>query len=61
MLKGNILAPYEFIHKTTEFLFAFNYVKIDDCLPQILQLLRATTLPTVEQNSMVYFLFYFKQ
>ncbi|XP_001606594.3 protein FAN [Nasonia vitripennis] len=53
MLKGNILAPYKFIHKPAEFQFSFNYVKVDDCLPQILQLMRAATLPTAEQNAMI--------
>lgn len=53
MLEGNILAPYKFIHRPAEFQFSFNYVKINDCLPQISQLLRAATLPTAEQNAMV--------
>ncbi|XP_015523883.2 protein FAN isoform X1 [Neodiprion lecontei] len=53
MLQGNILAPYKFIHKENHFLFRFNYATIEDCLPQILQLLRATTLPTAEQNAMI--------
>ncbi|XP_015607510.1 protein FAN [Cephus cinctus] len=53
MLEGNILAPYKFIHKTTCFLFSFNYAKVDECLPHMLQLLRATTLPTAEQNAMI--------
>lgn len=55
MLEGNVLAPYKFIHKPAEFKFSFNYVKVDDCLPQILQLMRAATLPTAEQNAMVIF------
>ncbi|XP_023316576.1 protein FAN-like [Trichogramma pretiosum] len=53
MLEGNILAPHKFIHKITEFKFAFNYAKVDDCLPQILQLIRASTLPIAEQNAMI--------
>lgn len=53
MLEGNILAPYKFIHKPADFQLSFNYVKVDDCLPQILQLARAATLPTAEQNAMV--------
>lgn len=54
MLEGNILAPYQFVHKNTCFLFSFNYAKVDtDCLPQIAQLLRAATLSMAEQNAMV--------
>ena len=60
MLAGNVLAPYKFIHKLANFQFSFNYVKIDDCLPQILQLLRAATLPTAEQNAMVQIIFLYK-
>lgn len=53
MLEKNILAPYKFIHRHATFYFYFNYAKVEDCLPQILQLLRAATLPTAEQNSMI--------
>lgn len=53
MLKGNRLEPYKFVHKKACFLVSFDYAKPDDCLPQILQLLRASTLPTAEQNAMV--------
>ena len=53
MLEGNVLAPYKFVHKKTCFQFSFNYANVEDCLPQILQLLRAATLPTAEQNAMV--------
>ncbi|KAK0098497.1 hypothetical protein PV326_007758 [Microctonus aethiopoides] len=53
MLKGNRLEPYKFVHKKACFLVSFDYAKADDCLPQILQLLRASTLPTAEQNAMV--------
>ena len=55
MLEKNILAPYKFIHQNATFHFYFYYAKIDDCLPQILQLFRAATLPTAEQNAMVCF------
>lgn len=54
MLEGNVLAPYKFLHKENRYFFKFNYAKIEDCLPHILQLLRAATLPTAEQNAMVY-------
>lgn len=57
MLEKNILAPYRFIHQNTVFHFCFNYAKIEDCLPLILQLHRAASLVTVEQNAMVIFLF----
>ncbi|OAD54426.1 Protein FAN [Eufriesea mexicana] len=53
MLEKNILAPYKFIHENVTFHIYFNYAKIDDCLPQILQLFRAATLPTAEQNAMI--------
>lgn len=53
MLEQNILAPYKFIHKPAKFEFSFNYIKASDCLPQMLQLLRASTLSTAEQNAMV--------
>ncbi|XP_029048246.1 protein FAN-like isoform X1 [Osmia bicornis bicornis] len=53
MLEKNILAPYKFVHENATFYFYFNYAKVDDCLPQILQLLRAATLPTAEQNAMI--------
>lgn len=55
MLKGNRLEPYKFVHRRACFLFSFNYANVDDCLPHIMQLLRAATLPTAEQNAMVTF------
>ena len=57
MLEKNILAPYRFIHQNTIFHFCFNYAKVEDCLSQILQLHRAASLITIEQNAMV-ILFY---
>ncbi|KAL6433650.1 hypothetical protein ACFW04_005736 [Cataglyphis niger] len=53
MLEKNILAPYRFIHQNTMFNFCFNYAKIEDCLSQILQLHRAASLATAEQNAMI--------
>ncbi|XP_076638062.1 protein FAN [Colletes latitarsis] len=53
MLEKNIIAPYKFIHEHATFYFYFNYAKVEDCLPQILQLLRAASLPTAEQNAMI--------
>lgn len=59
MLEKNILAPYRFIHQNIVFHFCFNYAKIEDCLPLILQLHRAASLVTVEQNAMVTYLFFY--
>lgn len=54
MLDGNIIAPYKFQNKQkTSFTFVLKYVSIDECLPKIQQLQRASTLPIYEQNSMV--------
>ncbi|XP_015108694.1 protein FAN isoform X1 [Diachasma alloeum] len=53
MLKGNILEPYKFVHKSARFYISFNYANPEDCLPQIMQLLRAATLPTAEHNAMI--------
>ncbi|KAG5342883.1 FAN protein, partial [Acromyrmex heyeri] len=53
MLEKNILAPYRFIHQNTIFHFCFNYAKVEDCLSQILQLHRAASLVTIEQNAMI--------
>lgn len=58
MLQGNVIAPYTFKHNKTRFLFLLNYAKVEDCIPQILQLHRASTLLTPEQNSMVSLLSY---
>ena len=57
MLEKNILAPYRFIHQNTIFHFCFNYAKVEDCLSQILQLHRAASLITIEQNAMVIFFY----
>jgi len=57
MLEKNILAPYKFIHQNTIFNFCFNYAKVEDCISQILQLYRAASLITVEQNAMVIVLY----
>lgn len=53
MLKGNRLEPYKFIHKKLKFVISFNYANTDDCLRHMMQLHRAATLPTAEQNAMV--------
>lgn len=52
ILQNNVIAPYTFKQGRTTFLFLLNYAKVDDCLSQILQLHRASTLPPPEQSSM---------
>lgn len=52
MLEGNIIAPYTFC-EDGNFLFILNYANIMDCLPQICQLHRASTLHSVEQADMI--------
>ncbi|CAD6242733.1 GSCOCG00009552001-RA-CDS [Cotesia congregata] len=61
MLRGNRLEPYKFIHKKVNFLLSFNYANPDDCLPHIMQLLRASTLPTAEQNAMIMIIVHSRQ
>ncbi|XP_063441618.1 protein FAN-like isoform X2 [Mytilus trossulus] len=53
MKENNILSPYVFIKEPAEHIFSLNYVVVDDCLPQICQLHRASTLPPSEQNAMI--------
>lgn len=48
-----------FFKEPAEHIFSLNYVVVDDCLPQICQLHRASTLPPSEQNAMVSFKPYF--
>lgn len=52
MLEGNVIAPYKF-KGAGSFLFLLNYANITNCLPQICQLHRASTLPAAEQADMV--------
>ncbi|XP_069705161.1 protein FAN-like [Periplaneta americana] len=61
MLAGNVLAPYSFVAKKHKFLFLLNYARAKDCLPQICQLHRASTLPAAEQNSMIAAIVYSRQ
>jgi len=42
-----------YFQEKRKFLFLLNYARVTDCLPQICQLHRASTLPAAEQNSMV--------
>lgn len=54
MLEGNIVAPFTFNNKqNSTFKFILKYVSIEECLPKIKQLNRASTLPIHQQNSMV--------
>lgn len=51
LLEKNIIAPYQF-RGAANFLFLLNYANITNCLPQICQLHRASTLPSAEQADM---------
>uniref|UniRef100_A0A182MZP2 WD repeat-containing protein 55 homolog n=1 Tax=Anopheles dirus TaxID=7168 RepID=A0A182MZP2_9DIPT len=53
MLDRNVVQPYRFVQRDCTFLFHFHYAKLDECLQQICQLYRASTLPSYEQNSMI--------
>lgn len=53
MLEDNILAPYKFVYETKEFYFFFDFASAEECLGQMLQLRRASTLHAPEHNSMV--------
>lgn len=52
MLEGNVTAPYKFCNDG-KFIISLNYAQINTCLPQITQLMRAATLPSIEQADMV--------
>ncbi|CAH2104383.1 unnamed protein product [Euphydryas editha] len=53
MLEENILAPYKFVYESMDFFFLFDFASADECLHQMQQLLRASTLHAPEHNSMV--------
>ncbi|XP_058126854.1 protein FAN-like [Anopheles ziemanni] len=53
MLSENTIQPYHFVQRECRFLFNFHFAKLDECLQQICQLNRASTLPSYEQNSMI--------
>ncbi|XP_045459120.1 protein FAN-like [Melitaea cinxia] len=53
MLEENILAPYKFVYESMDFFFKFDFASADECLHQMQQLLRASTLHAPEHNSMV--------
>ncbi|XP_057671773.1 protein FAN-like [Diorhabda carinulata] len=52
LLEKNIIAPYQF-KGPVNFLFLLNYASIANCLPQICQLHRASSLPAAEQADMI--------
>uniref|UniRef100_T1JHX1 WD repeat-containing protein 55 homolog n=1 Tax=Strigamia maritima TaxID=126957 RepID=T1JHX1_STRMM len=53
MLPSGIIKPYTTIKKTERYLFSLIYGSIDDCIPQICQLHRASTLSAGDQASMI--------
>lgn len=53
LLENNAIAPYKFVNQPQTFIFHFEYVKVEDYLPQFAQLHRASSLPVAEQNSMI--------
>lgn len=53
MLEENILAPYKFMYENKDFYIFFDFASADECLSQMEQLQRASTLHAPEHNSMV--------
>lgn len=53
MLEENILAPYKFIYEDKDFYVFFDFASSEECLCQMQQLQRASTLHAPEHNSMV--------
>lgn len=53
MKENNIIGPYSFFKEASDYIFQLDYVSVDDCLPQICQLHRASTLPPGEQTAMI--------
>ena len=53
MLRQNIIAPFKFRRTVDKFVFSFTYRRVGECLGQVQQLHRASTLPPVEQAGMV--------
>lgn len=54
LLENNIIAPYKFMNCERSFRFVFHYVKVvDDVIPLLQQLQRASSLPNLEQSSMI--------
>ncbi|XP_075992601.1 protein FAN-like [Anticarsia gemmatalis] len=53
MLEENILAPYKFVYEDKDFYVFFDFASAEECLCQMQQLQRASTLHAPEHNSMV--------
>ncbi|XP_048732353.2 protein FAN-like [Ostrea edulis] len=53
MKENNIIGPYSFVKEASDYTFQLDYVSVDDCLPQMCQLHRASTLPPGEQTAMI--------
>lgn len=54
LLENNVIAPYKFVACERSFCFVFHYVKVvDDVIPLLQQLQRASSLPSLEQSSMI--------
>ncbi|CAL1532355.1 unnamed protein product [Lymnaea stagnalis] len=53
MKEKNIVAPFVFRKEKSQHTFSLNYAAIDDCLPQMSQLHRASTLPPGDQQAML--------
>ncbi|KAK2550481.1 Protein FAN [Acropora cervicornis] len=53
MKEGNTIAPYNFRREKTKYLFSFNFVALNFVLPELQQLLRASTLKPADQKAMI--------
>ncbi|XP_067052011.1 protein FAN-like isoform X3 [Acropora muricata] len=53
MKEGNTIASYNFRREKTKYLFSFNFVALNFVLPQLQQLLRASTLMPADQKAMI--------
>lgn len=53
MLEENILAPYKFNYENKDFFFSFDFSSAEECLTQMQQLMRASSLHAPEHNSMI--------
>lgn len=53
MLKDNVLTPYKFVYEPKSFYIVYDFASAEECLSQMQQLQRASTLHAPEHNSMV--------
>lgn len=53
MLRQNKIAPFKFYRSEERFVFSFTYRAVSDCLSQVQQLHRASSLAPVEQAGML--------